>query len=68
MAIDAGEEAAGEVVHEGDGCALSLNGEVNVLMDGRHMAVDEGLGVWTVIGDGVDVYLLELLVPIGFRM
>ena len=59
------EETLGEVVHELDISTVGLNAEVYRVMYGRDKAVDIGLDVRTVVGDGVNVYLFFLLVPGG---
>ena len=68
MAIDTREETLCEVVHEGNGGTLGVDSKIDVLMNGRHMTIDVSLGIRTIVGNGVDIYLLQFLIPVCFRM
>ena len=65
MACDVAEERLGEVVYELDVGTVGTDTQVDGVMHRRHVAVDEGICLSTVIGNGLDVNLFQFLVPTG---
>ena len=65
--VDLADERLGERVHEVDVGGVGLDAEVDIVALGRHVALDDGACVVAVVGDGVDVYLTLLLVPVDIR-
>ena len=64
MSADVVEERFGERVQEVDVCTASLDVEVDVVALWRHIAIDDGLCIGAVVGNGVDVDLFQLVVPV----
>ena len=65
MTRDMTEERFGEIVHEVDIGAMSIYGKVDGVMHGRDVALDMGLRLRTIVGNGLYVNLLGLLIPLG---
>ena len=64
MSRDVRDERLGERVHEVEIGTSGMKTQVDVFAFGRHVAIDKGDGIGTVVGRGVDVNLLHLLVPV----
>ena len=52
-------------MHEVEISVLCGDAKINCVVGGRHIPLDDGLGVGTVVGNGVDVDLLTFFVPDG---
>ena len=58
------DERLGERVHEVEVGAVSRDAEVDILFGWRHIALNKGHGLRSVVGCGVDVDLFLVLVPV----
>ena len=55
-------------MHELDAGAIGFDSQVDVVMYGRYVAVDTGLGIRSVVGYSMYVNLLRFVVPVGKGM
>ena len=68
MSVNAGEETTCEVVHKRNRCSFCFDSKVDILMHRRYMSVDIGLCIGTIVGNGVNIDLLQFLVPVSLSM
>ena len=68
MSCHVTEEGTGEVVHEVDVGPMRVDGEVDGVVNRRDIAIDIGIGVWSVIGYSLNIDLFQFLIPLGVGM
>ena len=64
MACNVGYERLGERVHEVEVGAACRDAEVDIFFGGRHIALNIGHGLRSVVGCCVDVDLFLVLIPV----
>ena len=68
MSRNVAEEGLGEIVHEVDVGTMSIDGEVDGVMDGRYIAVYVCMCLSSVVGNCLDINLPGFMIPLSMSM